>query len=215
VSDEKPADAELLAATVRGDGAAFGALVRRHVRAATLLAAQLVGDPDDAEDVVQDAFTVVYRGARSFDGSRPFGPWLFGIVRRLASNRLARDARRSRLLRVWGAHPDSTTAGARSDEAFGAISARLDAEVATRAMRELPTMQRACFELVVSRDLSIGEVAAMHGIAESTVRQHLFRARAALRAALGQEEAKRDEEGADRRATQDGRRRDMIEPDDV
>lgn len=46
-------------------------------------------------------------------------------------------------------------------------------------------MQRACFELVVVRGLGTDEVAAMHGIAESTVRQHVFRARTALRKLLG------------------------------
>jgi RNA polymerase sigma-70 factor, ECF subfamily len=182
VSDEASSDAELLAAAARGDGAAFGVLVRRHIRAATLLAAQLLGDVDDAEDVVQDAFGVVHRQAGAFDASRPFGPWLFGIVRRLASNRRAREARRSRLLRLWGRHPDSSRSSLRGDEA---IVARIDGEAAMRAVSTLPPMQRACFELVATRGLSTSEVAAMHGIAESTVRQHVFRARAALRAALG------------------------------
>ncbi len=163
---------------------AFGVLVRRYIRAATLLATQLVGDADDAEDVVQDAFTIVHREARAFDALRPFGPWLFGIVRRLAANRRAREARRNRLLRLWGRHPDSSSTALRGDEA---IVARIDAEAAARAVAGLPPMQRACFELVVTRGLSASEVAAMHGIAESTVRQHVFRARAALRAALGED----------------------------
>jgi RNA polymerase sigma-70 factor, ECF subfamily len=184
VSDGSASDAELLAAASRGDGAAFGVLVRRYIRAATLLAAQLLGDADDAEDIVQNAFTIVHREAAVFDESRPFGPWLFAIVRRLASNRRAREARRSRLLRLWGRHPDASSNSARGDEA---IVARIDAEAAMHAIAELPPMQRACFELVATRGLSAGEVAAMHGIAESTVRQHVFRARAALRAALGED----------------------------
>ena len=182
MTDDAPSDADLLAATSRGDGAEFGVLVRRYIRAATLLAAQLIGDPDDAEDIVQDAFTIVHRQARAFDASRPFGPWLFGIVRRLASNRHAREARRSRLLRLWGPQHDTSSTASRGDEA---ILARIDAQAAARAFTELPPMQRACFELVATRGLSTSEVAAMHGIAESTVRQHVFRARAALRAALG------------------------------
>ena len=182
MNDEASSDAELLAAASRGDGAAFGVLVRRYIRAATLLAAQLLGDADDAEDIVQNAFTVAHRDAAAFDASRPFGPWLFAIVRRLASNRRAREARRTRLLRLWGRHPDDSSISVRGDEA---IAARIDAEAAMRAIAALPPMQRACFELVATRGLSAGEVAAMHGIAESTVRQHVFRARAALRAVLG------------------------------
>jgi DNA-directed RNA polymerase specialized sigma24 family protein len=54
-------------------------------------------------------------------------------------------------------------------------------------------MQRACFELVAVRDLTTEEVAAMHGISESTVRQHVFRARAALRGVLADRQAEREE----------------------
>ena len=55
-------------------------------------------------------------------------------------------------------------------------------------------MQRACFDLVVMRDLSIEEVAVMHGISESTVRQHVFRARAALRTILEDNGSRADHE---------------------
>ena len=184
MSADGPADADLLVATAAGDDAAFGVLVRRHIRAATLLAAQMLGDRDDAEDIVQEAFTVVHRRARTFDAGRPFAPWLFAIIRRLASNRRSRDLRRARLLRLWGGE----AAGTRAPPPDDAVLARLDAAAVADAVGELSPMQRACLELVVVRCLSIAEVAAMHGISESTVRQHVFRARAALRTALGGEE---------------------------
>lgn len=174
-------EAELLASAAAGDGAAFDILVRRYIRPATLLAAQLLGDRDEAEDIVQDAFTVVHGNARRFDARRPFGPWFFAIVRRLATNRRARDLRRQRLLQLWGRRTDAEPASPLADDA---VLARLDGAAAKRALEDLSPMQRACFELVVLRELSIEEVAAMHGISESTVRQHVFRARRALRGAL-------------------------------
>jgi RNA polymerase sigma-70 factor (ECF subfamily) len=180
VNDDRRTDAELLAATAAGDGAAFGMLVRRHIRTATLLAAQLLGDRDDAEDVVQDAFTVVHRNAGTFDAARPFAPWFFSIVRRLAANRRSREARRARLMQLFGrSATEETTAPGEI------VDARLDGVAALRAMQHLSPMQRACTELTVLRGLSPEEVAAMHGISESTVRQHVFRARASLRAILG------------------------------
>jgi len=181
VNDDGRADAELLAATARGDGVAFGVLVRRYIRAATLLAAQLLGDRDEAEDVVQDAFTVVHKKARRFDAERPFAPWLFAIVRRLAASRRSRDLRRARLLRLWGRGTHAERATAQADVA---LLTSLDAAAARRAMEDLSPMQRACFELVAVRGLATEEVALMHGISESTVRQHVFRARAALRSML-------------------------------
>lgn len=178
MSDEEPTDATLVAATLRGDSAAFGVLVRRHIRTATLLATQLLGDRDDAEDVVQDAFSAVYRNARRYDAGRPFAPWLFAIVRRLAEKRRARERRRARLLNVtwWNRTSEPSVPSAEN-----ALFARLDADTARRAVDDLSPMQRVCFELVALRDLSIAEVAAMHGISESTVRQHVFRARTILR----------------------------------
>jgi RNA polymerase sigma-70 factor (ECF subfamily) len=75
-----------------------------------------------------------------------------------------------------------------SADPAGALDARLDGAAALRAMEDLSPMQRACLELVVLRGLSIQEVAAMHGISESTVRQHVFRARASLRTMLGDQQ---------------------------
>ena len=185
LNDDARTDAELLAATARGDGAAFAVLVRRYIRSATLLAAQLLGDRDDAEDVVQDAFTVVHRNARTFDAARPFGPWLYAIVRRLTANRRARDARRARLLELFGRRELGEPSSRDVEEE---VVTRLDGAVALRAMNDLSPMQRACIELVVIRGLTTEEVAAMHGISESTVRQHVFRARASLRDLLGDQE---------------------------
>jgi RNA polymerase sigma-70 factor, ECF subfamily len=179
VRNDDRTDAELIAASARNDDLAFGSLVRRHIRGATLFAAQLLGDRDDAEDVVQEAFTIAHDRARQFDSARPFSPWLYAIVRRLAGNRRARDRRRERLLRLWGS--------SRETPSFESASlARLDADAAQRAVLALSPLQRACFELVVMRDLAPVEVAAMHEMAESTVRQHVFRARRALREALGE-----------------------------
>jgi RNA polymerase sigma-70 factor, ECF subfamily len=190
VNDDERTDATLLAATARGDDAAFGVLVRRYIRLATFLAAQFLGNRRDAEDIVQDAFVVVWRTARRFDVDRPFAPWFFAIVRRLAANRRSRDLRRIRLLHLWqwvsGREPASAPAEP-------LLIARLDAATAKRAMKTLSPMQRACFELVAVRGLSPREVAMMHGISESTVRQHVFRARAALRSVLTDSERGLDE----------------------
>lgn len=179
--DDGRSDAALLAATAAGDEAAFAVLVRRHVRAATLLAAQFLADREDAEDVMQEAFVIVHRKARSFDAKRAFTPWFFAIVRRLAANRRSRDMRRARLLRLWSWLTHGEPGSSRAEEV---LNAQLDAVAATRAAVSLPPMQRACFDLVAVRGFSTEEVAAMHGISESTVRQHVFRARAALRARL-------------------------------
>lgn len=179
MSDEAHSDVELVEAAARGDSAAFGTLVRRHIRASTLFAAQLMGDQDEAEDVVQDAFTVVYRQARTFDRTRPFAPWLYGIVRRIAHDRRRRVARRRRLLDDWWIRNPSDVAQSEVDVDETIVLDRVASRV-----RSLPQMQRACFELVAVHGITPAEVASLHGISESTVRQHVFRARRRLRSEL-------------------------------
>ena len=178
MNDEQQDDSTLLAATASGDDAAFAVLVRRYVRRATLLAWQFVTNHADAEDVTQEAFIVVRQHARRFDASRAFAPWFFAIVRNLATNRRARERRRQRLLGLWGwlSRAEPATPSPES-----ALIARLDAATAARAMNSLSPMQRGCFDLVAIRGFTIHDVAAMYGITESTVRQHVFRARAALK----------------------------------
>ena len=193
MADDVRTDGALVAATGRGDDEAFAVLVRKYVRPATLLAAQLLSVRDDAEDVVQEAFLVVHRDALRFDATRAFAPWFYAIVRRLAANRRARSLRRARLLRLWrGVVADEPA----STPPEPALNAGLDAAAVTGAMKTLPPMQRACFELVEIRGLSGEEVAAMHGISESTVRQHVFRARAALRSVLSKKPAEGCDDGS-------------------
>lgn len=175
--DDHLDDGALLAAIAAGDDAAWRRLVRRHVRAATLFAAQMTGDRDDAEDIVQSAFILAFERAASLDRSRPLAPWLFGVVRRLALKTHARRARRRALWRRWAMDTRDVSA----DDPLDAAS---DLAFVRRAVAALPPMQRACFELVVLRDLAVDDVAAMYEISASTVRQHVFRARRDLRSAL-------------------------------
>ena len=178
--DEPRDDSALLVAPAAGDEEACRLLVRWHVRAATLLAAQLTGDRDEAEGIVQSAFILAFERAADFDRERPFAPWLFGVVRRLAMKARVRSAHRWALRRRWDPH-----AGGVPHVGEAMMDAASDLDLVRRRLATQPAMQRACFELVVLHDLAAADVAAMYGIAESTVRQHVFRARRDLRAALG------------------------------
>lgn len=176
-NDADTPDAELLSRGAAGEGRAFGVLVRRYVQSATSLALELVGNRDDAEDVVQEAFLVALDRAAVFDPMRPFGAWLHGIVRHKAMRLRVRAARRRRLLRLFGWPESPPPSGDRED-------ASMTVAKAAALVQTLPEMQRRCFDLHVGRGLPTAEVAAQCGIAESTVRQHIFRARTALRRAL-------------------------------
>ena len=94
-------DEELLARIALGNDDACDILVRRHIRAATLFASQLMGNRDDAEDIVQSAFILAIQRAAEFEAGRPFAPWLFAVVRRLALKAHERRTHRQLLWRRW------------------------------------------------------------------------------------------------------------------
>jgi RNA polymerase sigma-70 factor, ECF subfamily len=171
-------DDELLARIARGNDEACNILVRRHIRAATLFASQLMGNRDDAEDIVQSAFILASQRAAEFEAGRPFAPWLFAVVRRLAFKAHERRAHRQHLWRRWWNEASSSV------DPSGQLDVASDVAVVRREMAALPPMQRVCFELVVLRDVAVEDVAAMYEIAASTVRQHVFRARRELRSRL-------------------------------
>jgi RNA polymerase sigma-70 factor (ECF subfamily) len=166
-----------------GDDAATGELVRRYVRRTTLFARQLVGDADDAEDIAAEAFVIAIERAMTFREGGSVGPWLYGIVRRVAAKYRRRAARRRWLLRAWRPSRPLAPDPAELAAAHDAI------DRAEAIVRDLPEMQRQCFDLVVHSGLDIQEVASMFDIAPSTVRQHVYRAREAIRARFDADDA--------------------------
>jgi hypothetical protein len=76
------ADAELLARTADGDRAAFAELYRRHALWLLLRLQRRCSDRDLVDEVVQDTFLAVWRGAGYFGGQAEVGVWIWGIARR-------------------------------------------------------------------------------------------------------------------------------------
>jgi RNA polymerase sigma-70 factor (ECF subfamily) len=137
-------------------------------------------DPDEADDIVQDAFVQLHRRLGQFHGDAPLEGWLYRIVRRAAGQR-GRTARRRLRLAAAGAAPERdvylTDPGGRVDRQW--VAARIRA-----FFGGLPARQREVFDLVDLQGFEPSEVAQMTGANAATVRAHLFRARAAVRAHL-------------------------------
>lgn len=170
-------DSDLVVRARRGDGEAFGALVRRYLRPALAVAWEFAPSRDDAEDLVQDAFHRALRALPSFDASRPFGPWFFTILRNVGRNAAARHARWSSI-----PVPDELATDAADPEDL-AERAEIHERI-RHGLDVLPPMQRACFRLCDIEGFDGQEVAEMLGVSGATVRTHRHRARAKLRDAL-------------------------------
>lgn len=80
VSSKATKDADLVLASKAGDTAAFEELVARYDRKLFRIAYQILHNPDDAQDVVQDAFIKVFQNLRQFRADSKFSTWLYRIV---------------------------------------------------------------------------------------------------------------------------------------
>lgn len=139
-----------------------------------------LGDGDSARDVCQEAASRALKARASYDAERPFYPWFYRIVQNLC-----RDAAKRRSVDRRSVEPEP---GSLVDPRPGVERRLIETErteALTRAIEGLPPELREMIELRHFQDLSYREMAEILGCPEGTVMSRLFRARRALRAALG------------------------------
>lgn len=173
-----PPDADLVARCLRGDADAFDVLVRRYYRTAFAVALGVLGNRQDAEDVVQDAFVKAIDRLEDCREPAKFVQWMLVIVRnRALSHRTYRKIREtSELL------PEI----AEADDSPFVDAAR--SELADTLQSALATLSKVQREIVLLHDMdgwTHKDIADSLGITEIRSRQHLFVARKLLRERLG------------------------------
>jgi RNA polymerase sigma-70 factor (ECF subfamily) len=156
-----------------GDASAFHSIVERSQHELVRLAARLLGNLADAEDVVQEGYVKAYRALTrgQFDARSSVRTWLYSIVTRTAIDSL-RSGRRRRALAEGAA--DRMPEGPVSPEnhlALMELAAVLD---------RLPPDQRTALVLKSIEGRSSREIGEILGCSEGAVEQRLVRARAAL-----------------------------------
>ena len=172
--DDEPA---LVERVRRGDAAAFDTLVTRYMRRAFSVAYRVMGQKEDAEDLVQEAFLAVLQRIGTFEAGRPFAPWFFRILVNRGLN-----ARKSRSLRTVDEIPESAASRGPSPER-AAEQTELRERLA-KAMEALPERQRVIVQLFELEGFGGPEIAEILEISDGTVRWHLHEARKTLRRAL-------------------------------
>lgn len=176
-------DRELLWALAAGDELALAELIARKTGPLLQVVARIVGDAEEARDVVQVAFLRLWEHRDRFDDRWSPNTWIY----RIATN-LAIDYWRSRKSRERAAEPvrlHLLRAGENADDHDPAgLEGREVARIFDELAADLSEKQRLVFLLREVEGLSSAEVAEIAGCEESTVRNHLFNARKHLRAAL-------------------------------
>jgi len=161
----------------RGDASAYDTLVRRHLGRAMAIARRLLGNVEDAEDLVQEAFMRALDRLGTFDESRAFAPWFFRLLINTGIN-----ARKARALRA--ADPDRGDVPWRGASPHDLAERREIRERFRTALAKLPPRQRLVVSMVEVDGLTTAEIAEALGISRETVRWHHHQARQALRSAL-------------------------------
>jgi RNA polymerase sigma-70 factor (ECF subfamily) len=175
---------ELIAAVAAGDDTALRELFARH---APWLAARLraVLPAADVEDVLQETFLAVWRGAGAYR-SEGAGAWLWGIARRQGALWLRRRGNGELLLAALAAddrYPADPTEAALS---------RTELADAVEALGPAGSPHRETWRLIYVEERSVAEVAELMGVPAGTVKSRAHRVRRLMRAVLRRHEPARD-----------------------
>jgi RNA polymerase sigma-70 factor (ECF subfamily) len=176
----------LLQGLLRKDREACTCLLKRFGPRLYRLALHLMGDPDEAEDVLQEGFIQACAHIDDFAGRSGLGTWLHRIVRNAALGRLRRRTHTTAPLPADDSDPSAVRAVLvdRAAEPGEAVLAQERGEALERAILDLPDGLRAAFVLREIEGLSTRDAAGALGITESALKVRLHRARLALRVTL-------------------------------
>jgi len=170
-------DAELVRRVRSGDTGAYAALVARNRDRLGRYAVHMLGNREDAEEALQDAFVRGYRSLARCDDPERFGAWLYGILVNRCRTTGARAARRGRLF----VRDEAALNGAPLPSSVE--QTELD-DVVRRALARLAPEYREAFLLKYVEDLEYEEMARLTGLGVSALKMRVKRAREQLQTIL-------------------------------
>jgi RNA polymerase sigma-70 factor (ECF subfamily) len=185
------AEQALLERCRAGDAAALQEVYRRHRAVVFGVAARMIANPADREEVVQDAFLEVFRSLRGFRGTAKLSTWVRRVAVNVVLQHIRRKGRRVALRLVEEAPEqvavDHGTGAPATPEAD--LLERERRAAVERALSRLSEKKRIALVLADFEGLSSVEVAGAVGAPALTVRTRLFYARREFYAALAAEPA--------------------------
>ena len=164
-----------------GEGDAFPSLVRRHRARVFAFVLRLTQDRSRAEDVLQETWLRVVRGAAAYQPTAKFTTWVYTIARNSCVDGARRE--RHRAAEPLDEEPRDTGTPL-NDPERGAASAELR-PLLEAAVAALPEEQREVFLLRELAGIPFAEIARMTGAPEPTVKSRMRYALQALQKSLG------------------------------
>lgn len=171
-------DADLVGATLAGDGEAFGQVVARYQGLICSLAYSATGSLGQSEDLAQETFVTAWKQLRDLREPEKLRAWLCGIARNLINNSLRKQGREP----SHAAEPIETISESRSPEPLPVERTMTNEEQAIlwRSLERIPETYREPLVLFYREHQSVEAVAEKLELSPETVHQRLSRGRKLL-----------------------------------
>lgn len=184
-------DYEVVSLCKKGDVDAFEILVIKHQKRMFNIAYRMIGNYEEACEVVQDAFLSAYRSIKNFKGKAKVSTWLCTIVINLARNRVkqlkARRYREGLSIDNPVLTNDSEIGVEPASSGPSALERLEEKDIQLKVQECIEVLDEEFREVLILRDIqgfSYDEISDMLDIPQGTVKSRLFRAREAIKNCL-------------------------------
>ena len=175
---QKPGELDLIESAKRGDQQAFRKLVELHQRFAYQVAYRMMGNSNDAEDVVQEAFVKLWKNLSKYRWEVKLTTWLYKIVTNQCLDHLKSAASKQKSLNKDIEFSLHVSDGSDPEKQF---SDQELVEVITTLARRLTPKQQAVFVLRDLEGLSVEEVCEILDMPSGKLKSNLYYARMKIR----------------------------------
>ncbi len=182
-NETRAEDDELIRRVALGDRQAFEALYDRYAASVFGVALRMLGEREIAEEAVQEIFWRIWQRAASFDRSRAFAPWLFGIAHNYCIDELRRRRVRPQPVYEDDEHPVLSDIPDEADVGETAVLSD-QRRIVREALDQLPDEQREALLLAYFGGLTQQEIATRLGNPLGTVKTRMRLGLQKLRALL-------------------------------
>jgi len=185
ITSAMEADRALVAAVLENRPGAFEQLVRDYQGLCWHIIQRLVRHPEDTRELCQEAFLRVHQYLHQYRFDSPLKSWIGQVAYSVGKRHLER--KRIALLEPVSADDDGVSLLDNVGDGCDLEAAHMGASEARElhaAIERLSPQQRLLLTLYHLEELSIGEIATITGLAEGTIKSHLFRSRNKLRELL-------------------------------
>lgn len=186
-SESSLQDDKLVASAVKGNQAAFQQLLEKYQKPLYFHVIRMVKDPEQVEDLIQEAFVKAFENLQSYNTNYAFSTWLY----RITTNHTI-DYLRKKKLKTMSIHEPVKTKDGDMNMQLEDKEAATDRsiirkqrqDIIRQAISELPEKYRQVIEMRHLEELSYQEISDELDLPLGTVKAHIFRAREMLYKAL-------------------------------